>query len=195
MSLVALAVLSVFGQDVSVPDISPNDTPPRRLSGGRLQMPDEALEHTVSGRAVLDCLLPPVGPVQQCRVVEELPAGWGFGDAALAGAPTVRMAPAVRDGQPVEARVRLPFNFTAIGTVRLSCEQGATGAGPDCVAIEESPPGRGLGAIAVAEMATRRREDFGQVNWKNGRFEWLTDVPAPFEPCVSAGGRPACEQQ
>jgi hypothetical protein len=45
--------------------------------------------------------------------MSETPRGWGFGEAALAIAADHRMAPATRNGAPVEGRytMRVPFEL------------------------------------------------------------------------------------
>ncbi len=156
-------------------------------------MPYAALQEAVSGRVVLACTAPDVGPLEQCRIVEEIPLGWGFGEAALGAIDTVRIRPATRDGRPVATTMRLPFVFTAIGTVELSCGRAAAGAGLDCVVTREHPPGRGLGPPALARMASRRADEFADARWVNDRFAWSVDIRAPLEPCPEIRGQPRCE--
>lgn len=74
--------------------------------------PDRARLRGVEGEALLDCRVDVFGALA-CRVERETPAGWGFGEAALRIAADHRMAPATRDGLPVEGRyrMRVPFNL------------------------------------------------------------------------------------
>lgn len=74
--------------------------------------PTRARTRGVEGVAVLDCRVDVFGALA-CNVTSETPSGWGFGDAALRIAADHRMAPATRDGLPVEGRYRMqvPFNL------------------------------------------------------------------------------------
>jgi periplasmic protein TonB len=66
----------------------------------------------IEGVVVLDCAVSPQGALD-CAIVSETPPGWGFGDAAQRISREHRMAPALRDGVPIEARyrMRLPFQL------------------------------------------------------------------------------------
>ncbi len=72
--------------------------------------PRRARESGIEGVAQLDCLVSVAGALD-CVVVAETPADWGFGAAALRIAREYRMAPATRDGVPVEGRYRLRLPF------------------------------------------------------------------------------------
>jgi protein TonB len=74
--------------------------------------PRRAVARETEGEAVLDCIVATSGRLA-CRVMSETPRGWGFGDAALAIAADHRMAPATRNGAPVEGRytMRVPFEL------------------------------------------------------------------------------------
>lgn len=74
--------------------------------------PTRARSSGIEGEVVLDCLVSTLGALS-CNVARETPLGWGFGDAAQRIAREHRMAPALRDGQPIEARyrMRLPFQL------------------------------------------------------------------------------------
>jgi TonB family protein len=72
--------------------------------------PGGALERGVSGRVVLECIVAADGRLQ-CAVIEEDPAGEGFGLAALGIAQDFRMAHEI-DGQTTAGkRVRVPIRF------------------------------------------------------------------------------------
>lgn len=73
--------------------------------------PKEALRKGQGGKAVLDCAVTVRGDLTTCRVVEESPAGAGFGGAALALTSQIQMKPATLNGAPVEGHVRLPVTF------------------------------------------------------------------------------------
>lgn len=64
----------------------------------------------MEGQVVLDCLVSTAGALD-CAVMQETPAGWGFGEAAQRIAREHRMAPALREGQPVQARYRMRVPF------------------------------------------------------------------------------------
>lgn len=72
--------------------------------------PRRAMERGVEGQVVLDCLVTTSGALN-CAVVSETPANWGFGEAALRISRDYQMAPATRDGTPVEGRYRMVAPF------------------------------------------------------------------------------------
>lgn len=63
----------------------------------------------VAGSATIACTITSQGALRDCRVVAESPEGLGFGPAALALAPQFLMRPGLKNGQPVEATVRIPI--------------------------------------------------------------------------------------
>jgi protein TonB len=75
-----------------------------------LYYPSRALARDITGQVVLDCLVNVSGALN-CAVVSETPSNWGFGQAALRISRDYRMAPAMRDGQPVEGRYRMRVPF------------------------------------------------------------------------------------
>lgn len=75
----------------------------RRPSADDFQrnFPDRAQRMEVSGRVVLSCMLDDRGVVTSCDIVEETPAGYGFGDAALRLSRLFRAKARKVDGQTV----------------------------------------------------------------------------------------------
>jgi TonB family protein len=64
------------------------------------------------GRAVLDCVVGAGGALEQCAVTSQEPANLGFGDAALAIAPSFHAAIWTQDGLPtIGGHLRLPMRF------------------------------------------------------------------------------------
>lgn len=72
--------------------------------------PQRAVARGMEGEVVLDCLVAVSGRLA-CAVVSETPRNWGFGEAALRIAADHRMAPAMRNGAPVEGRYRMRVPF------------------------------------------------------------------------------------
>jgi TonB family protein len=73
--------------------------------------PAGAIEHGLSGRAVIRCIVTLQGTLRACQVVSETPPGEGFGAAAITLTPQLLMRPALKGGVPVEGTVQIPFNF------------------------------------------------------------------------------------
>ena len=194
MSMLFCALISIVFQDPPQAPPGP-DREAQRLSMGRAVMPDPAEQEAVSGQVELECIAPETGPLEQCRVIEEVPLGWGFGDAALNATDTIRIRPAIQGGQPVATAMRIPFRLTAIGTVELSCGRGEDGLSVDCAITAEHPEGRGLGPLALTEMAGKQADEFTAARWVDGRFRWAVDIRIPLEPCPEIRGSLICETQ
>jgi len=95
---------------------SPNDSNPDWLQRPTLDQltavyPAAAAAKGAEGRAVIRCVVGVEGLLHDCKVVDESPAGLGFGGAALAVAPTMLFKPATRYGKAVEAEITVPVNF------------------------------------------------------------------------------------
>lgn len=78
--------------------------------------PAGAKARGVSGKASLICEVNTLGGLEKCSVASEIPAGEGFGAAALMLAPSFQMTPRMQDGKPVRGRVRIPIVFTNQGS-------------------------------------------------------------------------------
>lgn len=85
----------------------------RRPSDLGRYYPAQAVRRNVEGNVLLDCMVSASGWLNACRIIEETPREWGFGAAALRIAADHQMAPAMRDGVPVEGRysMRVPFQL------------------------------------------------------------------------------------
>ena len=74
--------------------------------------PPRALEKGISGRVELECEVEVDTTLSGCTVIEEDPAGMGFGRAGLLLADKMRMRPQTVDGAPVRgAKVIVPLSF------------------------------------------------------------------------------------
>lgn len=85
------------------------DGPPRIIRGptiGELRQlhPREAFRRRTGGRATLVCRVRLDTTLSDCRVVDETPAGLGFGPAALAAARYFRFRPPTQNGAPLDGR-------------------------------------------------------------------------------------------
>lgn len=91
----------------------------RRMPSGRdlhKAVPRTAERAGVSGRATIQCEVVLDGLLDRCVVVEETPAGYGFGAAVLQLAPKFQMKPTLPDGRSVTGgSVRIPLTFRAPG--------------------------------------------------------------------------------
>jgi periplasmic protein TonB len=112
---------SASAQDVvSSEDSSPSETrPPTAVASPDhwavpplpTFYPRRALERDVNGRVVLNCGHLDDGRLTDCRIVEETPADYGFGPAALAAAEDARLAPEVVAQAPSNERLTFPVQF------------------------------------------------------------------------------------
>lgn len=73
--------------------------------------PKAALRTGEGGKVRLQCIVTAHGDLNSCKVLEEKPAGEGFGGAALALTSQMHMKPATLNGKPVDSEVRIPVVF------------------------------------------------------------------------------------
>jgi len=74
--------------------------------------PPEAARKNISGEAVIACTVTSEGLLADCEVVEETPAGLGFGEAALKVSHIFKLRPVSKDGQPFAGgTVRIPMKM------------------------------------------------------------------------------------
>ncbi len=120
-----------FAFSLNPPSISPNTLGPYHLTmnadwaevpkaRGMAQVyPRRAFDLGLTGRVTLDCLVGLNGKLSSCSVLDETPAGYGFGDAALKWAPSFKMKPETLDGHPVAGgHIELPIVFHALTSGR-----------------------------------------------------------------------------
>jgi TonB family protein len=100
---------------VSAPDLVTTPRWTRRPSPGDVfrAYPDAARKRGVVGNAVVECRMAASGPLSDCAVLTEAPAGAGFGAAALALTPLFRAEEVDGFGLKVEnRRIRIPIRFS-----------------------------------------------------------------------------------
>ncbi|MDR1277230.1 MAG: energy transducer TonB [Treponema sp.] len=88
--------------------------PPRfdeRLITQALIYPPIALRSGIEGRVILELFIDRTGRVQRITVLQENPAGRGFGEAAVRAFEGQRCSPAEANGEPVSVRYRYPVAF------------------------------------------------------------------------------------
>lgn len=73
--------------------------------------PERAQREEMEGAVTLTCIVGVDTRLRDCKVASETPLAYGFGEAALALSGDMRMAPAIRQGLPVESLVRVPLAF------------------------------------------------------------------------------------
>lgn len=64
--------------------------------------PQRALQREQAGKAKLRCAI--AGERLDCQAVDETPAGWGFGEAAMKASQMIAVAPTLKDGTPSSGR-------------------------------------------------------------------------------------------
>ena len=75
-------------------------------------VPKIAYEQHQSGRAILRCKITAAGTLERCVATVETPPGMGFGEAALLAAPSFKMKPLTKDGEPVDGKyINIPVVF------------------------------------------------------------------------------------
>lgn len=85
-----------------------------RLPGGEAfarLYPEVALQRMVYGRVSLACTVTTQNLLEQCKVEDEKPAGWGFGQATLALAPEFSLRPAPSGQSYAGGTFRFPVRW------------------------------------------------------------------------------------
>ena len=88
----------------------PDVVPPAPVSRGAATYPQSASTEAVAGTVVLAVTVSDTGDVTDVEVVESL--GAAFDEAAIAAVKGWKFAPALRDGNPVAATIRVGIDFT-----------------------------------------------------------------------------------
>jgi len=74
--------------------------------------PDRAQRMEVGGQAVVDCRIGPEGKLEDCKVLSESPAEYGFGEAAIRLTKFMELAPpSEKDKRKGRMRRIIPVGF------------------------------------------------------------------------------------
>lgn len=125
-----------------------------------LHWPYQAVVKPTEGRATVRCTAGTDGKLRDCGVVSEEPAGFGFGDAALAMTPYFLMKPGQKDGRPVSSEVRIPIHFPALdreSAADLLARNPSAGLTPPIHWAWTSAPSFADLAAAYPVVAARKR--------------------------------------
>jgi TonB family protein len=110
--------------------------------------PSLALKLKLSGAVRISCQVGKAGDLRGCAILSEVPAGLGFGAAAVALAGLIRMTPQRVDGELTDGgSVQLPISFA------YGADEARAGPGIDVVPAAPSAAALALGkrlAVAVA---------------------------------------------
>ncbi|HTU61206.1 MAG TPA: TonB family protein, partial [Polyangiales bacterium] len=108
--LLALAILArPVRTQADDAGVSQPPSPPALLSQTEPVYPEEALTQKLEGSVLLALTIDTAGAVSDVQVLE--PAGHGFDEAVSEAARSWRFSPALKDGQPVVARIRSRYTF------------------------------------------------------------------------------------
>lgn len=91
--------------------------------------PVRARERGADGTGAMECTLTTDGALTGCSVTTENPADIGFAGATLSLAPNLNIRPAMRDGRPVESRIRIQAVYQAPAASAASLIRGASAQG------------------------------------------------------------------
>ncbi len=75
--------------------------------------PPEAYQAHISGHVILTCHVDRFGIAEACDVASEKPQGWGFGEAALAMRPMLKVSPPTGPGGPTGTVMNIAIDFPA----------------------------------------------------------------------------------
>lgn len=188
MLLLALAEPSPAAQQL--------DVPPRFLSQPPIEdlFPARAREQLVAGVVEVQCTSGKDGLLHDCRITQETPLGWGFGQAALDGMARSSLKPGELNGQPAEARLAQTFHFRLLGVVELDCAISSDRQVDDCRVVKEEFARRELGRVALQTSKIASPSPQTLASTRNGRFRWMMGLEVPLEECPQIAERLACQQ-
>jgi TonB family protein len=111
---------------------APGFTPPKWLHKPRAEdiaavWPTKAMERGSGGKATIHCKVSAAGVLFDCKVVDEFPAGDGFGHAAIMVSSQFQLSPALQDGVPVVFDgVTIPIEFARLDAPTATRLRGAS---------------------------------------------------------------------
>jgi len=172
----AVVLLGAAGEAPKAPKGDPDWVREPEAAQARTHLPAAALK--TGGRAIMRCHVQDSGVLDGCAVATETPAGAGFGEALLSVAGDFQMSPLGMSKLPADRRVLIPYSYFPYdtgpdwqrrptqeelqvlwptqaakegigGRAIISCLVDVRGSAYDCVAVEETPPGKGFGAAAI----------------------------------------------
>lgn len=122
--------------------------------------PTAAYKTGKGGRAVIHCKVGLEGGLFDCKVLEEAPAGAGFGAAGLTLTPQFLMKPATKDGIPFVSDVTIPLKFPDFTVTKSDMAESMFGHQTviSNVSWRTAP---GLADVASAYPAKARAESVG----------------------------------
>jgi TonB family protein len=116
--------------------------------------PRGAFREGISGSARISCLATVQGVLTDCVVLDESPAGKGFGDAAVALTPQFLMKPARYKGEPVPSPVNIPINFKMEGRGEVF---GSKSVAPAALPWAEAPSYADVAAAYPKAAAAQKK--------------------------------------
>lgn len=137
----AFVVVTAVIAMVLITEVSAQDAPPAPPADARVYdmgwfcpgrmpqrvMPERAVMQRINGRALLECVVNDDRRVTSCQVVEEEPAGIGFGRSAL----TLACRHSQRYyGQPLDERIAIFARADGASRVRMPMRFNVEGASP-----------------------------------------------------------------
>jgi TonB family protein len=108
----------------------------------------------LSGSVTLSCMVDVHGLAEWCRVAYETPPGRGFGDAAMALRPTLKLAPRQGPDGPVDSMMNIALSFSAQQSESNLREvmAAASGLGGKAPETGQSLSGRGVSDVNARDL-------------------------------------------